>query len=275
MRRDAPSVLTLHPHQTRAPSPLAGTFGAIIFATPWFALVCLPVLGVYYNVMHYFRNVSREVKRFDSITKSPVFAHFSETLNGLSVIRAYGLAGIFAKAHEDRVADNVAAWYTLRSCDRWLSIRLETLGNVVVLAAALLAAGTAVSVSRAEGGSAGLAGFSLSYAMALTGLLNWVVRTATEAEQQMNSVERVTHYLDTVPCEPFEVSTPAPPASWPASGAVDVEKYSMRYRDDTPEVLHGVSFSLRAGEKVGIVGRTGSGKSSLIAALVSSAAPHN
>lgn len=247
---------------------IIGTIGAIIFATPWFALVCVPVLGFYYQVMLYFRNISREVKRFDSITKSPIFAHFSETLGGLPVIRAYGLSAIFAKANEDRVADNVSAWYTLRSCDRWLSIRLETLGNFVVLAAALLSVGTAATVSRAEGGSSGLAGFSLSYAMALTGLLNWVVRTAAEAEQQMNSVERVTHYLDNTPAEPFEVAAgTAPPASWPAAGAVDVEKYSMRYRDDTPEVLHSISFSLHAGEKVGVVGRTGSGKSSLIASL--------
>ena len=152
---------------------IVGTFGAIIFAAPWFALVCVPVLVVYYQVMLYFRNVSREVKRFESITKSPIFALFSETLNGLPVIRAYGLSGVFAAANEERISDNVSAWYTLRSCDRWLSIRLETLGNVVVLAAALLAVGTTISVSRQEGSSSGLAGFSLSYAMALTGLLNW------------------------------------------------------------------------------------------------------
>lgn len=256
---------------------VVGTLAAIIFATPWFALVVLPVTVVYVHIMNYFRNVSRETKRFDSITRSPIFAHFSETLGGLSVIRAYALQNDFAKQNEDKVARNVSAWYTLKSCDRWLSIRLEILGNVIVLAAALLAVGTTISSSRKEGTSAGLAGFSLSYAMAITGLMNWLVRTAAETEQMMNSVERICHYIDTTPTEPYdnprdkETGKPLPPAlpptNWPADGKVEYRDYRMRYRDNTPEVLHGVNFSIPGGSKVGIVGRTGSGKSSLMVSL--------
>ncbi len=254
---------------------IVGTLGAIIFAVPYFALVMVPIMIVYWNIMLYFRNVSREVKRFDAITRSPIYAHFSETLGGLPVIRAYGLSESFVESSEKRVEKNVITMYTLKVCDRWLSIRLETLGNIVVLSAALLCFGTAVSESRPEGSPAGLSGFALSYAMALTGLLNWVVRTAAECEQQMNSVERVTHYLDETPSEPFETPLPAEdglprtpaPIGWPSAGALTVSNYRMRYRENTPEVLHGVSFSIRAGEKVGIVGRTGSGKSSIIASL--------
>ena len=175
---------------------IAGTLGAIIFATPWFALVCVPVLWIYMSVMTYFRNVMREVKRYDSVTRSPIYAHFSESLGGLSVFRAYALQGDFSERNEANVARNVAAWYTLKCCDRWLSVRLEILSQVVVLAAALLALGTAVGQTRADGTAAGLAGFSLSYAMAITGLMNWTVRTAAECEAQMNSVERLTHYSD-------------------------------------------------------------------------------
>jgi ATP-binding cassette subfamily C (CFTR/MRP) protein 1 len=254
-----------------------GTLGAIVFATPWFALVCIPVGIVYVRVMNYFRNVSRETKRFDAITRSPIFAHFSETLGGLSVIRAYGLQGEFAGQNEAKVSSNVAAWYTLKSCDRWLSIRLEVVGNSVVLAAALLAVGTALDSSRSEGTAAGLAGFSLSYAMAITGLLSWTVRTAAETEQMMNSVERLAHYTDTTPTEPFDcprdrdtgkpVAPAAVPDGWPTAGALTFRDYRMSYREGTPEVLHGVSFDLRGGQKVGIVGRTGSGKSSLMVSL--------
>ena len=248
---------------------VGGSLAAIVFAVPWFALVCVPVMGVYWSVMHYFRAVSREVKRFDSVTRSPIYAHFSETLGGLGTIRAYGMAGVFAAANEARVADNIQAFYNLRACDRWLGVRLESLGNVVVLGAALLCVGTTLSVARSEGSAAGLTGFALTYAMAITGMMTWLVRTTAECEQQMTSVERVTHYLDSTPGEPYEAppGAPQPPPSWPAAGALAFDKFRMRYRAETPEVLHGVSFAVRAGERVGIVGRTGSGKSSVMAAL--------
>lgn len=278
---------------------IVGTLAAIIFATPWFALVVIPVAVIYVQIMNYFRNISRETKRFDSITRSPVYAHFSETLGGLSVIRAYALQGFFAHQNEDKVAANVSAWYTLKSCDRWLSVRLEILGNMIVLAAALLAAGTAVQSYRTEGTAAGLAGFSLSYAMSITSLMNWAVRSAAETEQQMNSVERLSHYADTTPMEPYDSPVkPSPavslavikgntkasgatpklirpipvpavetPAGWPSTGSVEYKDYRMCYREGTPEVLHGVSFAVKGGEKVGIVGRTGSGKSSLMVSL--------
>ena len=187
-----------------------GTMAAIVFATPWFAIVCVPILIIYRYVMDYFRNVMREVKRYDSITRSPIYAHFSESLGGLSVIRAYGLQESFAQRNEDNVARNVAAWYTLKCCDRWLSIRLEILGQFIVLAAALLALGTAVSAQAVGGTAAGVAGFSLSYAMAITALLNWCVRTMAEMEQQMNSVERLCHYVDTTASEPFEAPRSSP-----------------------------------------------------------------
>ena len=163
--------------------------------------------------MNYFRNVAREVKRYDSITRSPIYAHFSESLGGLSTIRAYGLGSYFAAENERRVAANISSWYTLKACDRWLSIRLENLGNFVVLAAALLAVGT--NSNRGEGTAAGLAGFSLSFAMAVTGLANWLVRTFSEAEQQMNSVERTTHYIDNVVTEPYDVPPPPAPCTLP------------------------------------------------------------
>lgn len=123
---------------------------------------------------------------------SPIFAHFSETLNGLTTIRAYGLVEPFSHSNASKISANIATWYSLRACDRWLSVRLEMLGSLIVLAAALLASGTAQG--RSEGSSAGLAGFSLSWAIAITAMLNWLVRTYAETEQTMNSVERVLHY---------------------------------------------------------------------------------
>jgi ABC-type multidrug transport system fused ATPase/permease subunit len=248
---------------------LVGSTAAIIFAVPWFALAFVPMAVVYVYIMIYFRTVAREVKRLDSITRSPIYAHFSESLGGLSTIRAYKLAGVFSATNEARVADNIAAYYTLKACDRWLSVRLETLGNAVVLATALLCVGTLASASTARGSGSGLTGFALTYAMAVTGMANWLVRTAAEAEQNMTSVERVTHYLDHTAGEAYAPPPGAqpPPPGWPATGALAFSKFTMRYREDTPEVLKGVTFDVRAGERVGVVGRTGSGKSSVLVSL--------
>jgi ABC-type multidrug transport system fused ATPase/permease subunit len=132
-------------------------------------------------------------------------------------------------------------------------VRLETLGNVVVLAAALIAVGTVSDSRGAQGSAAGLAGFSLSFAMALTGFANFLVRSFSEMEQAMNCVERVLYYSDTVEQEPFEPPAEGavkPPPSWPARGAVEFKDYEMRYRPATPLVLKGVSFRVRGGEKV-------------------------
>ena len=241
-------------HRRLASPPPAG---AVIFATPWFALAIAPTLIVYYFISRRFRNLAREAKRFESTTRSPVYAHFSETLVGLSTIRAYGLARRFAEQNEKKVSRNVSAWYTLRSSDRWLSIRLEILGNFIILAAAMLAVGT--GQNRGDGSAAGLAGFSLSYALAITGMFNWLIRTFAETEQSMNSVERIAYYQDTVVPEPYEQppGMPPPPPAWPQHGAVVFKDYRMRYRPTTPEVLHGLSIAVRGGEKVGVVGRTG------------------
>jgi ABC-type multidrug transport system fused ATPase/permease subunit len=148
-------------------------------------------------------------------------------------------------------------------------VRLETLGNAVVLATALLCVGTLASASTARGSGSGLTGFALTYAMAVTGMANWLVRTAAEAEQNMTSVERVTHYLDHTAGEAYAPPPGAqpPPPGWPATGALAFSKFTMRYREDTPEVLKGVTFDVRAGERVGVVGRTGSGKSSVLVSL--------
>jgi ABC-type multidrug transport system fused ATPase/permease subunit len=245
------------------------SLGAIIFAVPWFAVAILPIGYIYQSWMVYFRNTARECKRYDNIRRSPIYAHFSESLGGLATIRAYGLTTIFSATNEARVGDSVRAYYNLKVCDRWLAIRLEALGNMVVLATALLCVGTITLTSRTDGSASGLSGFALTFAMSLTGLMNFGVRMAADAEQQMTAVERVVEYVDDTPSEPYEAppgSTPPPP-SWPASGTLAFEKYHMRYRPDTPLVLHGVSFSIRAGERVGVVGRTGSGKSSVMAAL--------
>jgi ABC-type multidrug transport system fused ATPase/permease subunit len=255
---------------------------AIVFVTPSFAAVLGPLVFVYILVTNYYRGVARELKRLDSLSRSPVFAHFSETLGGLSTIRSYRRQGMFSSLNEVKLEDNLAAYYALKVVDRWLSVRLELLGNLVVFAAALLAVWS--------GSRSGPSGLSLNNALSTTSLLNWAVRNGAETESLMNSVERVLYttrstpqeaatYVDHYATPPLlhsaKDATQLPSndtellvGGWPWNGGIKFTNCIMRYRDDFQPVLQGISLAINPGENVGIVGRTGSGKSSLFRALL-------
>eukprot|EP00752_Nemacystus_decipiens_P001289 g1282.t1 len=235
--------------------------------------------------------VGRTIQRFSKDT--------DQTLGGLSAIRAFGHVNLFARTNERLVDNNFASQFALKTVDRWLSVRLEMMGNVVVLMATLL------SVYAASNGKlvAGLAGLSITNALSVTGLLNWAVRCVSETEMVMNSVERVLYTSQQTPQEPpHHVSRPRHPyyhqlsgltgenlpavpsedkqltscpddrqlltTGWPWEGRIEFrDGVTMRYRPDTELVLKGVSLAIRPGEKIGIVGRTGSGKSTLMQVL--------
>ena len=262
---------------------------AIIFVTPLFSLVLVPLLAVYTSVTNYYRGVARELKRLDSLSRSPIFAHFGETLGGLSIVRSFKKQRIFRVSNEVKLEDNMSAYYALKVVDRWLSIRLELLGNMVVLVSALLAVWS--------GSRAGPAGLSLNNALSMTSLLNWAVRNGAETESLMNSVERVMYTTDATPQEAptfgtyavngtdvATANTTAPvtlspllslkndtellQSGWPWQGGVIFTGGIMRYREDMSSVLRGVNVVIQPGESIGIVGRTGSGKSSLFRALL-------
>jgi len=270
--------------------------------TPWFAIAIIPLAFIYVKVLNYFREVSRETKRLDSISRSPVFAHFSETLGGLGTIRAYGQASRFIGEFETKVNGNTRAYYNNKTADRWLSIRLELLGAVVGGLAAVFA--THVVISNAASGSssrenfASLAGLSLTYAVSVTGLLNWVVRSFAQMEAGMNAAERVLHYTENIPQEapsslkelqklsnhsvddkdksliPAVMAVKAKGGvenldqNWPSKGTISLNNLRMRYRPENPLVICGLDIQINGGERVGVVGRTGSGKSSLMLTLL-------
>ena len=260
---------------------IATSMAAICLVTPSFAFVMIPVLAVYYSVTSYYRVVARELKRLDAITRSPIFSHFGETLGGLSVIRCFHKGTVYRQMNELKLDENIAAYFALKASDRWLSFRLELLGNLIVLASAAL-----VLIS---GSKAGPAGISLTNGLSVTGLLNWAVRNGVDAEALMNSVERVLYTTSKTPRERMdrksasydkdsnliETSSNVPltdmelkSTGWPWKGGVVLKNVCMRYRDDFEPVLRGVSADILPGQSVGIVGRTGSGKSSLFRALL-------
>jgi ATP-binding cassette subfamily C (CFTR/MRP) protein 1 len=278
------------------------SIGTIIFVTPYFAIAVIPLGFVYFKVLNYFRNVARETKRLESVSRSPVYAQFSESLGGLATIRAYGQGTRFMDEFEGKVDQNIRAWYCNKSADRWLSVRLEMIGACVAGLAATFATNVAISGSVSgqvnDGNFASLAGLSLIFAISVTGLLNWCVRSFAQLEAAMNACERVLYYTQEIPQEaphtskgledransstnpqdPADPSTfavvakggkaNAIPSSWPDKGEITLNNLKMRYRKDTPLVLKGLSVSIAGGERIGVVGRTGSGKSSLLLTLL-------
>ena len=240
------------------------SLGTIIYTTPIFAVAVPFLLILYFWILSYYRPVARDVKRLEAISRSPVYAHFSETLGGLGTIRAFNRTEVFEKDNADKMNFNIQVWYCVKAAERWLAVRLEILGTMVTFLAAILA------VVQAENGllSAGLAGVSITFAISVTNLLGQTVRSFAELEAGMNSVERILYYSNNIPQEaPYEKEAELP-KDWPTHGAITFRNLRMRYREDTPLVLKGLQFSINGGERVGVVGRTGSGKSSLFLTLM-------
>jgi len=285
------------------------TMGVIVYASPWFGVAIIPLLYLYIMYMNYFRSVSRETKRLESLSRSPIYAQFSETLGGLTTIRAYDQSERFMNEFGGKIDRNTRATYSNKAADRWLSTRLETIGATIAGLAAVLATYTATT--KPGTGFASIAGLSISYAIGITSLLNFGVRTFAQMEAAMNSTERVLYYSEEIPQEaPFSsdellnkvatvvsnrkgrieatydnntTNTVVPSTfavieykgktsiaskCWPENGSITLNNLKMRYRPETPLVLKGLNVSIEGGERIGIVGRTGSGKSSLFLCLL-------
>ncbi|KAI1485090.1 P-loop containing nucleoside triphosphate hydrolase protein [Biscogniauxia mediterranea] len=242
----------------------AFTLIVISVGTPAFVALIIPLSAVYYWVQRYYLRTSRELKRLDSVSRSPIYAHFQESLGGISTIRAYRQQARFELENEWRVDSNLRAYFPSISANRWLAIRLEFLGAIIILAAAGF---SIISVTNHSGLSAGMVGLVMSYALQITTSLNWIVRQTVEVETNIVSVERVLEYARLPSEAPEIIPNHRPPVAWPANGAVQFHNYSTRYRAGLDLVLKNINLDIKSHEKIGVVGRTGAGKSSLTLAL--------
>ncbi|XP_028942698.1 canalicular multispecific organic anion transporter 1 isoform X2 [Antrostomus carolinensis] len=235
---------------------IISTLLMISLATPFFALVIIPLSIFYYFVLRFYVSTSRQLRRLDSVTRSPIYSHFGETVSGLSVIRAYGHQERFLQQNESTIDINQKSVYSWIISNRWLAIRLEFVGSLVVFFSALLAV---ISKGTLEGGIVGL---SVSSALNVTQTLNWLVRTSSELETNIVAVERVHEYTKVKNEAPW-VTEKRPPRGWPSKGEIQFVDYKVRYRPELELVLQGITCNIGSTEKVGVVGRTGAGKSSL------------
>ncbi|KAH9907116.1 ABC transporter type 1, transmembrane domain-containing protein [Fomitopsis serialis] len=234
--------------------------GVVVVISPIFVVPGVFIAAVGAWIGEFYMKAQLAIKRERSNAKAPVLGHFGAAFAGLTSIRAYGAQEAFKKESYVRINRYTRASRTFWNLNRWVGIRITSLGSFFSAAlAAYLVYGKANTASNT--------GFSLNMAVGFSSMILWWVRFFNELEISGNSLERIKQYLE-IEHEPKPTPEGVPPAYWPASGDLVVDKLSARYSPDGPRVLHEISFEVRSGERVGIVGRTGSGKSSLTLALL-------
>ncbi|XP_052411049.1 ATP-binding cassette sub-family C member 9-like isoform X5 [Carassius gibelio] len=241
---------------TRSTLLCLSAIGVIAFVTPTFLIALVPLAVAFYFIQKYFRVASKDLQDLDDSTQLPLLCHFSETAEGLTTIRAFRHEARFKQRMLELTDTNNTAYLFLSAANRWLEVRTDYLGAVIVLTAAVAAIWSTTE--------SGLVGLGLTYALTVTNYLNWVVRNLADLEVQMAAVKKVNSFLSTE-SENYEGSMDVSqvPEDWPQHGEIKIHDLCVRYDSNLKPVLKQVNAHINPGQKVGICGRTGSGKSSL------------
>uniref|UniRef100_A0A674EUT3 Multidrug resistance-associated protein 4-like n=1 Tax=Salmo trutta TaxID=8032 RepID=A0A674EUT3_SALTR len=245
---------------------IIGVVAVAASVIPWILIPLAPLIIIFLFLRRYFLQTSRDVKRLESTTRSPVFSHLSSSLQGLWTIRAFRAEERFQNTFDAYQDLHSESWFLFLVTSRWFAVRLDGMCAVFVT---ITAFGCLLLRDQVEAGSVGLA---LSYAVTLMGMFQWGVRQSAEVENMMTSVERVVEYTELESEAPWETQK-RPPPEWPSQGLITFDRVSFSYSSDGPVVLKDMKAMFRPKEKVGIVGRTGAGKSSLVSALFRLAEP--
>lgn len=239
---------------------IISTFALIIAYFYYFAIALVPLFTLFLFATGYYRSSAREVKRFEAVLRSSVFAKFNEGLSGVASIRAYGLQNRFVVDMRKAIDNMDSAYFLTYSNQRWLSTRLDMIGNALVFTTGILVVTSRFSVNPS------IAGLVLSYILAIVQMIQFTVRQLAEVENGMNAVERLLYYGTQLEEEAPSKTIDVRP-SWPEKGEIVFDNVEMRYRAGLPLVLQGLNVHIQGGERIGIVGRTGAGKSSIMSTL--------
>lgn len=245
--------------------PLALIIGIIILCItylPYFA-IAVPFLGFsFIFISNFYQGSSREIKRLEAVQRSLVYNNLNETLTGMATIKSYKREEMFIRRNDEYINKMNEAYYLSIATQRWLSVHLDIVAAVFALIISMLCITEQFNISPQS------TGLLLNYVIQIVGLLSLTVRSMTQVETEMNSVERLYGYafkLDQEAAYKKNEFTPAP--EWPQTGYINFQNVNLRYRENLPLVLKDLSLNIYPGEKVGICGRTGAGKSSIMTAL--------
>uniref|UniRef100_A0AC35TH94 Multidrug resistance-associated protein lethal(2)03659 n=1 Tax=Rhabditophanes sp. KR3021 TaxID=114890 RepID=A0AC35TH94_9BILA len=237
----------------------------IIYTTPIFIVVIIPLFILYMFILKLILPCQRQLQRISGIARSPIYSHFKETIEGVANIRAYGKELSFTETSDNKIDTLIKAEYLIDLCQRWLGIRLEFIGSVVLLFTVLFGA-----IAKEMGliTSTGIIALSISYSMNITEVLSFAIRCLSALETEIVSVERVSEFsnMETEPDWRTQKGKMCK-SNWPSKGEIKIENYSTRYREGLDLVIKNLSIHIKGGDNIGIVGRTGSGKSSLTLGL--------
>jgi ATP-binding cassette subfamily C (CFTR/MRP) protein 1 len=239
---------------------ISGVFVLIIVYFHYFAVALGPLFILFCFSAAYYRASAREIKRHEAVQRSFVFAKFSEAIAGTATIRAYGLQDRFSRSVGDAIDGMNSAYFLTFANQRWLSVRLDVIGNCLVFTTGILVVTSRFSINPSVGG------LVLSYILSIVQMIQFTVRQLAEVENNMNATERI-HYYATQLEEEAPLKLKDVRDSWPEKGEIMFNHVEMRYRAGLPLVLKGLHLHVKAGERIGIVGRTGAGKSSIMSTL--------
>ncbi|GFF26271.1 ABC transporter C family member 1 [Aspergillus lentulus] len=240
-------------------SMIIGVFILTIAYFYYFAAAIAPLTVLLVIWTAYYRSSARELKRFEAVLDSSVYARFSEALSGTSSIRSYGRQQQFTSRVQSAIDDMNSAHFLTFGNQRWLSLRLDSIGNALVFTSRILAVAERYNISPS------ISGLVLSYSLSVVQLIQFTVRQLAELESAMNGTERIHEYTGLEPEGPLDLGMVRP--TWPEQGQITFENVTMRYCPGLPLVLNRLNLAITGGERIGIIGRTGAGKSSIVSAL--------
>lgn len=236
----------------------------IIYNLPIMIIVIVSLFFLYNYFRQRFIPTSREMRRLKSALRSPVFSHLQESINGVESLRAYGERDRFIHSNRSKVNECTKVDWSSQSANRWLSMRLQSIAAIVVLASTLLILASVYFKKQLD---PALVGFLMTYVFSSTGSLNAIIRMWAETETKAVNIERLIEYGNLASEAELIIENNRPASSWPGEGTISFVDYSTRYREGMDPVLKNINLNIKPSEKIGIVGRTGAGKSSLTLAL--------
>jgi ABC-type multidrug transport system fused ATPase/permease subunit len=230
-----------------------GSLVLICFLNPYVLLLLIVLVPVFCLVIHFYSRSSRRLKHLESVTRSPVYALFSSSLDGLTTIRAFKAKDTFIRLFCDRIDANTCAYTIVQAASQWLSVRLSGICWLILLAVSIQ-----IVFFRSEMDSSAAA-LSLMSAMNVSLWFQWAVRQLSDADILMTSVERIDEYAQ-LPREEDEGSHKRlvkTSPKWPTHGKIDFRYYSLRHRFNLEYVIRHINLRIESGQKIGIIGRTG------------------